>query len=381
MYDIVAYGAMVTDTQRTGSYAEALRRVVGSDTVVLDVGTGPGILALLACQCGAKRVYAIEPSDVIQVAREIAAANGYADRIEFIQALSSEVTLPEQADVLVSDLHGMLPMYRQGLPSIIDARLRLLTPGGALIPRSDTLWVAVFGTPDLYSRAMAPWDANAYGLDMSAARRLVSNAWHHPRPTPQHLLLPPRCWATLDYATLDSPDVAGEAVWTADRSGTGHGLGVWFDSTLTEDVRFSNAPGSPKTVFGQVFLPWTTPVDVEVGDTVCVAMRHDLIGEDYVSSWNTRILREGREAVKAEFTQSTFFAAALLPSQLRKRSADHVAMLTERGRMAHLVLESMRGGHPLSAIAKRLAARYPTRFPTWQDALSHVGDLSAEYGE
>ena len=56
-------------------------------SVVVDMGTGTGIFALLACRLGARRVYAIEPDDAIQVAKEIAAANGCADRIEFMQAI------------------------------------------------------------------------------------------------------------------------------------------------------------------------------------------------------------------------------------------------------------------------------------------------------
>jgi protein arginine N-methyltransferase 1 len=117
-----------------------LQRVVRPDAVVLDLGVGTGIFALLACQMGARRVYAIEPDDSIQVARDLAAANGCADRMEFFQALSTQVNLPEQADVIVSDIRRPLPLFGLPLPAIIDARRRLLAPGGVLIPRTDTLW-------------------------------------------------------------------------------------------------------------------------------------------------------------------------------------------------------------------------------------------------
>jgi type I protein arginine methyltransferase len=58
------------------------------------------------------RVYAIEPGNIIQVARELAATKSYAGRIEFIQALSTRISLSEPADVIVSDLHGMLPLFQ-----------------------------------------------------------------------------------------------------------------------------------------------------------------------------------------------------------------------------------------------------------------------------
>lgn len=73
MHSIANYGAMIADRVRVSAYADALRRVITSDSVVIDLGTGTGIFALLACRFGARRVYAIEPSDAIQVAREIAA--------------------------------------------------------------------------------------------------------------------------------------------------------------------------------------------------------------------------------------------------------------------------------------------------------------------
>src|SRR3712207_3655914 len=101
MYSVSGYGRMIADNVRMDAYMNALRHVVNTDSVVLDIGTGTGIFAMLACQFGARRVYAIEPSDVIHVAREIAIANGYAERIVYIQDFLSQVTMPEQANIIV----------------------------------------------------------------------------------------------------------------------------------------------------------------------------------------------------------------------------------------------------------------------------------------
>ena len=156
MYSLESYGNMIADSVRMDAYARALRLAVKPGSVVLDIGAGTGIFALLACQFGARRVYAIEPSDTIQAAREIAAANGFAERIEFFQEMSTAITLPEPADVIVSDLRGVLPFYQHHLPAIADARRRLLAPGGVLIPRSDTLWLACVEAEDLYRRITTP---------------------------------------------------------------------------------------------------------------------------------------------------------------------------------------------------------------------------------
>src|SRR5437016_11881319 len=134
MYGLGAYGSMIADRVRVEAYAEALRKSVRKGSVVAEIGTGPGIFAVLACQLGATRVYAIEPSEIIQVAREVAAANGCADKIEFFEELSDRVMLPGRADVILSDLRAVLPLFQRHIPAIIDARSRFLAPGGAMIP-------------------------------------------------------------------------------------------------------------------------------------------------------------------------------------------------------------------------------------------------------
>lgn len=164
MYSISGYGEMISDRVRVEAYARALERLVKPDAVVIDIGTGPGFFAMLACRFGACRVYAIEPSDIIQVAKEAASANGYDERIEFIQDVSTRVQLPERADVIISDLRGILPLFEQHLVSIIDARTRLLAPGGALIPRRDALWAGVVEAPEQYSKHVGNWDESDYGF-------------------------------------------------------------------------------------------------------------------------------------------------------------------------------------------------------------------------
>ena len=122
MYTISDYSGMIADTVRTEAYIRALRETITPDSVVVDIGTGTGIFALLACRLGARRIYAIEPDDAIQVAQAMAVANGCSDRIEFIQDLSTKVSLPERADVIVSDIGGVLPWFRSHILSIVDAR-------------------------------------------------------------------------------------------------------------------------------------------------------------------------------------------------------------------------------------------------------------------
>ena len=75
LYSIAAYGSMIGDAKRFTAYREALERDIKPGCTVLDLGTGTGVHALLACKLGARRVYAIETSDAIQVARDMSRMN------------------------------------------------------------------------------------------------------------------------------------------------------------------------------------------------------------------------------------------------------------------------------------------------------------------
>src|SRR5215217_1602523 len=315
MYSLHFYGQMLADASRMDAYAAALRRTVNRDSVVMDLGCGPGVFALLACQLGARRVYAVEPDNVIGLAREATAANGFANRIEFFEKLSTEIALPEPATIIVSDLRGVLPFFQQNISSIIDARKRLLARGGMLIPRRDILWAAVVEAPEQYAELVSPWE-NQFELDLSAATRFTTNTWRKAHIKPDQFLAEPVCWNTIDYEEVESPDVQAELSWRAARNGTAHGFAVWFDSELAGHTGFSNHPAAPRMIYGQGFFPFSQPVEVSEGDRIDLRLTAKFVQDDYVWRWNTDFT--GQERIKASFKQSTFYGVPLSTAQLRK---------------------------------------------------------------
>jgi len=380
MYSVDGHAKMIADRVRVAAHREALRRTVTPGAVVVDLGTGTGIFAAAACAAGARRVYAIEPGEVIHVARDLAVANGYADRVEFLQAESTRVTLPERADVVVSDLRGVLPPFGQHLASIIDARTRFLAPGGRLIPRRDDLLAAVVSAPDLYRRHTSPWDDEACGIDLSELRRLTTNTWHKARIEPACLLTEPRVWAELTYATFENPDVCGRAAWTVARPAVAHGIGAWFDATLADGVQFSNAPGAANLIYGQALFPWPEPVSLEAGDVVEVELHAKLTGAEYEWRWMT-VATAGAEhgCVKADFRQSTLSALPLSAAFLHKTAPAHVCTISEEGELARFVLERMDGTRSQEAIASDLVDRYGARFEGRSQARTFVSAVAVRY--
>ena len=112
--------------------------------------------------------------------------------------LSTNVTLPVKADVIVSDMRGIVPLFGRHLPSIVDARHRFLASGGVLIPRADTLWAAVVETPQRYAELVEPWENNMLDQNLAAARQIAVHNFQKARARPEELLTTPRLWKTLD---------------------------------------------------------------------------------------------------------------------------------------------------------------------------------------
>lgn len=126
---------MLNDRTRTLSFIEAIRETVRPGDVVLDVGTGTGILAAAAARAGARHVYAIEAGQIHRVARELFASNNLSDRITLVKGWSTQVELPERADVLISEVIGHEPLAEDVLETTWDAVARLVKPDARLVPR------------------------------------------------------------------------------------------------------------------------------------------------------------------------------------------------------------------------------------------------------
>jgi type I protein arginine methyltransferase len=380
MYSLVTFGNMLRDKIRADAYAEALRRVVMPDSVVIDLGSGPGAFAVLACKLGARKVYAIDPNPVVQLTRNIAADNGCVDRIEIIQDLATHLTLSEKADVIIADLRGILPLFEQSIPSLIDARERLLAPGGILIPKQDTLWLAVVNAPNLYQYVQDPWVENRLGLNMMKGHSIVVNNYQKLRANPEQIVLPAQLWATLDYTTITDPNVKGSVTWTVENDTLAHGFNMWFEATLVDGVGFTTSPLEPELIYSTAFFPWLSPVTLQVGDNVTISLEARFVTDKYIWKWNTCIV--GKDGVvKTDFKQSNFFSWWATSADLLKRAPNHIPSLNQEGAILRLVLNLTDGKVSNTTIAENLADEFPTVFPTKKEALAYISAVSLKYSE
>lgn len=318
MYNLHSFGHMISDDVRVHAYAKALEQSVKSGMTVVDLGAGTGIFSMLACRYGAKKVHAIELSDCVAVGRELSVANVFSDRIVWHHGNSFEVTLPEPADLLVADIRGLLPFVRNSIATLIDARDRLLRPGGIFIPQRDTCWAALAESPELEMEATRPWRGNHFDFDWQPACKRLANRLHSTTVKPENLISDSAQWCTLDYRTIHDPSVEGEIILTVKRDAIAHGLYVWFDAELTDSVRFSAGPEGPSpSVYGAAFLPFSEPVKTSAGTRARISIAAKSVSGNYLFIWRTQIGEH-------YFHQSTFNSLPL-DNKILRRAAKRYA--------------------------------------------------------
>ncbi|MEM8963424.1 MAG: methyltransferase domain-containing protein [Acidobacteriota bacterium] len=376
MYGIVDYGAMLTDRARLDAYAAALREVIRPGMVVLDVGTGPGVMALDAARLGA-RVWAVDLDDSVGLGRELAARNGLGERVTFHHGPVESLDLPAPADIVVSDLRGVVPVATGHLDAIIDVRRRLLAPNGRLIPALDRLHVAPVHVPKTWQGLAGPWSTGVLDLDLASVHHLAINNLTKVRLDADALLAPSRVWSELDYHRVDAIDVAGETAFE-DVHGTVHGWLLFFDTELVPGIGFSSGPGGGTEIYGQIFLPLPEPLEVERDHRLEVALRADRVGDEYVWTWKTRHRGAGADR---SFDQSTFYGRPLVASGLERRRGSFQPRCSVEGEIERFVLDRFDGHATVDAIATALRDAFPDRIPDHRTALTRVGDVSRRFGD
>ena len=377
MYTLGQFASMFADRIRTDAYVAAIQQSVKPGDIVVDLGSGPGIFALLACQAGARRVYAIDLNGIVELGRTLAAANGFADRIHFLRGDSRQIRLPERADLVISDVRGVLPLFTHAVDTIHDARDRFLAEDGLLVPQSDTLFCAIVENSALYEEIAGAWRAIP-ALDLSSGLPLVLNSLYSRRLKPEQVVSRGAAWGTLDYSSSAKSVQHRVVQVTVLRDCVGHGLGLWFETQLRDGIGYSSEPGNGATVYGHVFIPWLEPVPLSAGETCCIDLRAHWVGNDYIWQWESQIpASESRPAI--HFRQSTFYSSVFSPSFLKKHATDFVPVLSEAGLAERWLFQSMDGNRSLEDIAAEAARLFPHVFRRVEDAFNSAADIAEKF--
>ncbi|KAF4669879.1 Protein arginine N-methyltransferase 1 [Perkinsus olseni] len=291
---------MLGDEVRTGTYRRAIldNAPLFEGKTVLDIGSGTGILSLFAAQAGAKHVYGIECSEIVDVARTIATANGLGDRITYIRGEVEDIELPvDEVDIIVSEWMGYCLLYEAMLDSVLYARDKWLAADGYMLPDRAYLYVAgINGWEDLDDRKHF-WDSVG-GVRMSCVKEELSTEPVVTDVDTDNVCTATACVLELDLYSCTSSDLqfVTQLRLPSTRRDLVTGLVIWFDVAFT----FGNDPVA--MVYTMTTGPDSTPTHwqqtVIYFDHFCPLAHSEYMSKDTLectlgirkSQWNPRNL-------------------------------------------------------------------------------------------
>ncbi|XP_076930858.1 protein arginine N-methyltransferase 1.1-like [Bidens hawaiensis] len=252
---------MLKDVVRTKTYQNVIYRntFLFKDKIVLDVGAGTGILSLFCAKAGAKHVYAVECSQMADMAKEIVEANGYSNVITVLKGKIEELDLPvPQVDIIISEWMGYFLLYENMLNTVLYARDKWLVNNGIVLPDNASLYLTAIEDAEYKEDKIEFWN-NVYGFDMSCIRKqsimepLVDTVDQNQIVTNCQLL------KTMDISKMTSGDASFTAPFklVAERDDYIHALVAYFDVVFTvchKLTGFSTGPRSRNTHWKQTVL-------------------------------------------------------------------------------------------------------------------------------
>lgn len=267
---------VLQDTVRTSSYRNAIlnNSNLFANKMVMDVGCGTSILSMFASRAGAATVIAIDQSEIIYHAMDIARANGISN-IQFVKG-RLEDTFPlkpdERVDIIISEWMGYFLLFEGMLDSVIFARDKYLKPGGLILPNRCNISLVAFGDEKRHNEYITFWN-DVYGFNMNimqtevlkeAIVEICPNQWSLSEP----VVIADFDLNTVDY---DCPNFSYDFSMKIKQNGKLTSFIGYFDTffDLPNPVHFTTGPQSKSTHWKQVIFYIRDPVEVKIGEVVC----------------------------------------------------------------------------------------------------------------
>ncbi|KAK1630405.1 hypothetical protein QYE76_004720 [Lolium multiflorum] len=270
---------MLKDVVRTRSYQNVITQnnFLFKDKIVLDVGAGTGILSLFCAKAGAKHVYAIECSQMADMAKEIVKTNGFSEVITVIKGKVEEIELPvPKVDVIISEWMGYFLLFENMLDTVLFARDKWLADDGVVLPDKASLHLTAIEDAEYKEDKIEFWN-NVYGFDMSCIKKqammepLVDTVDANQIVTNCQLL------KTMDISKMSSGDASFTVPFklVAERNDFIHALVAYFNVSFTKCHKlmgFSTGPRSKSTHWKQTVLYLEDVVTICEGETLSGTM-------------------------------------------------------------------------------------------------------------
>lgn len=279
---------MLSDKVRTQSYKDAIfnNKTSIQDKIVLDLGCGTGILSMFAATAGAKKVYALDQSEVIYHAMDIIRENKLENVIETVKGRLENTKLDSKVDIIVSEWMGYFLLFEGMLDSVIYARDNCLSPGGILLPNRCNISLVANGDVETHKKLIEFW-SDVYGYKMNCMKSEVVREASIDIVPSKYIISEPCIVKDIDLYTcgIDVVNFTSEFKLPITCDGYVTSLVGYFDTffELPQKVSFTTGPHETPTHWKQTLFFFRDCKEVKQGDIIegtitCSRLKTDVRG-------------------------------------------------------------------------------------------------------
>ncbi len=263
---------MLNDKSRNNAYLEAIKLAVKKESLVLEIGTGSGLLAMLAAANGADKVITCEENKIIsKTAKKIISKNGYEKKINVINKKSTHLMIgediPKKADLLISEILSSQFVGEGILESIFDARNRLLKDKGKMIPESGAIRIALIGENKEILDSVSIKKFNEF--DLSEFSEITPRRIDLNLKEKVNFLSDFYNAFNVDFKKI-SNDIKDEKIikLKSNKDGLCLGLIQWLQVKLYQDVEYENIPFEQPSHWSTPIYLLNKPIKLNKGDFI-----------------------------------------------------------------------------------------------------------------
>ncbi len=253
-FSILHAASLLSQSSRLSKFEQALKRVVTEESYVVDLGTGTGVLAMMAARAGARKVTAVEIDRIsVEYAKNAIKQNGLDDVIEVVRSHYANFRPRKKADIVTCEMLSSAMLVEPQVPASQWAVENILKEQGILLPRSATVFIAPVECHSIWERF------STVGFDFPRVPQTMD------RDASRDL---------ADLTVLEKFDFfCHQDEWVVDKGleftivndGTVHGFVALFEAHLIDDIKLTMADG-----WRDLLMPIAEPVKVTQGDLLSV---------------------------------------------------------------------------------------------------------------
>lgn len=269
---------LIADKVRNQALFNVLKElIIKGETIVADIGTGTGLLALMALKLGAREVHVYESSqEMAELAQAILKKN-HAKNYFLYPCRSTEMIDPPKVDLVVSETLGNYALEENIIETLNDARERMLKVKGRIVPEKIVQYASPIISPRIADELNA-WSRVGHGLDLTPAHKKSLNNIYVRKFDPKELLdkkNTSNSWDVIDFNRPQTQTRKGHITWTIDRECTLYGFAYWWEAQLSNKVMISTSPHAPPTHWEQLYFPLEKNLSAKKEDKVTFEIRSD----------------------------------------------------------------------------------------------------------